>query len=60
MIMLSAQKGKENTSYEIYKRDLRLILTLGSKKLQKITPKVLQQLLSTVYVADSLQLNIRA
>ena len=44
--MLRAQKGKEKTSYEIYKRDLRLILTPGSKKLQKITPKVLRQLLS--------------
>ena len=44
--MLHEQKGKGKTSYEIYKGDLRLILTPGLKKLQKITPKVLRQLFS--------------
>ena len=56
--MLCAQKGKEKTSYEIYKRDLRLILTPGSKKLQKNNSK--SSLAAVFYVADSLQLNIGA
>ena len=56
--MLRAQKERKKTSYEVYKRDLRLILTPGSKKLQKITPKGSPA--APFYVADSLQLNIRA
>ena len=55
MIMLRAQKGKEKTSYRIYKRDLRLILTPGSKKLQRFSGSsfLYSRLITTEYMCLS-------